>query len=95
MAYIVYGDRAEVSWLQRGNPPWGKILLSMPVWAIIVSHTSNNWGFYTLLTELPTYFSDILGFDIKNVRARRQSHRKEWNQTIVRSMKSTRTKGFP
>ena len=36
------------------------------MWAIVTSHLCNNWGFYILLTSLPTYFSDVLGFDIKN-----------------------------
>jgi len=26
---------------------------------------AQNWGFYTLLTELPTYMKNILHFDIK------------------------------
>ena len=35
--------------------PWKQILTSIPVWAIIVSHFVDNWGFYTLLTQLPTF----------------------------------------
>lgn len=35
--------------------PWKSILTSAPVWAIVVSHFSENWGFYTLLTQLPKY----------------------------------------
>lgn len=45
--------------------PWKSILTSVPVWAIIVAHCCQNWGFYTLLTELPTYMKQILHFDIK------------------------------
>lgn len=37
------------------------------MWALIVAHSSNNWGFWTLLTEMPTYMKDILDFDIKKV----------------------------
>lgn len=60
----------ETEIAKNANPNVGKIplrhiLLSMPVWAIIVSHVSFNWGFYTLLTELPAFFTNILGFDIK------------------------------
>ena len=25
------------------------------MWAIVVAHFSENWGFYTLLTQLPTF----------------------------------------
>ena len=31
-------------------------------------HVGQNWGSYTLLTELPTYMKNILHFDIANVR---------------------------
>ncbi|XP_042865549.1 putative inorganic phosphate cotransporter [Penaeus japonicus] len=44
--------------------PWKHILLSMPFWAIFVGHIAQNWGFYTLLTELPTYMKNILHFNI-------------------------------
>ncbi|KAG8227728.1 hypothetical protein J437_LFUL008010 [Ladona fulva] len=44
--------------------PWGKFLTSLPVWAIIVAHFSENWGFYTLLTQLPTFMKDTLEFDL-------------------------------
>lgn len=35
--------------------PWRSIFKSLPVWAITVSHFSENWGFYTLLTQLPKF----------------------------------------
>lgn len=35
--------------------PWKEIFMSTAVWAIIASHFSENWGFYTLLTQLPTF----------------------------------------
>ncbi|KAB0797493.1 hypothetical protein PPYR_08486 [Photinus pyralis] len=44
--------------------PWKSILTSMPVWAIVVGHFSENWGFYTLLTQLPTFMKDILQFEL-------------------------------
>uniref|UniRef100_A0A8C9WII0 Solute carrier family 17 member 5 n=1 Tax=Scleropages formosus TaxID=113540 RepID=A0A8C9WII0_SCLFO len=45
--------------------PWGSICRSMSLWAIVVAHFSYNWTFYTLLTLLPTYMSNILGFSIQ------------------------------
>ncbi|XP_070534945.1 vesicular glutamate transporter 1-like [Ptychodera flava] len=48
----------------RGNIPWKSILTSLPVWAIIAAHFSENWGFYTMLTDLPTFFKQVLGFDL-------------------------------
>ena len=35
--------------------PWKAMLTSPPVWAIVMAHFSENWGFYTLLTFLPTF----------------------------------------
>jgi len=29
----------------------------MPVWAIVCAHFCENWGFYTMLTQLPTFMS--------------------------------------
>lgn len=49
------------------DPPWKRFFTSLPVWAIMIAHFSENWGFYTLLTELPTFMKDILQFDILQV----------------------------
>lgn len=46
--------------------PWKQIWTSLPFWAILISHTGSNWGWYMLLTELPSYMSGVLGFDIKS-----------------------------
>lgn len=46
--------------------PWKHILTSMPFWAILVVHIAQNWGFYFLLTELPTYMKNILHFSLAN-----------------------------
>lgn len=51
-----------------GYIPWRAIVTSGPLWAIVVAHFSYNWTFYTLLTLLPTYMNDILGFSIQQVR---------------------------
>ncbi|XP_076068444.1 sialin-like [Oratosquilla oratoria] len=49
--------------------PWRAIFTSMPFYAILVLHFGNNWGFYTLLTEIPTYsyLNHIQHFDLKSV----------------------------
>ncbi|XP_063701161.1 vesicular glutamate transporter 1-like [Culicoides brevitarsis] len=44
--------------------PWRKIWTSTAVWAIIFAHFSENWGYYTLLTQLPTFLNDVIGFDL-------------------------------
>ena len=46
--------------------PWREIFSSCPVWAIIIGHTDNNWGFYNLLTCMPDYLKNVLQLDLKN-----------------------------
>ncbi|XP_075220564.1 putative inorganic phosphate cotransporter isoform X2 [Lycorma delicatula] len=44
--------------------PWKSILTSKSVWAIVFAHMGQNWGMWTLLTEIPTFFNSALDFDI-------------------------------
>ncbi|XP_023344721.1 vesicular glutamate transporter 1 [Eurytemora carolleeae] len=46
------------------NPPWGAMFSSKPVWAIIIAHFTENWGFYTLLTSLPMFMRDVLDYSL-------------------------------
>ncbi|XP_043919793.1 sialin-like isoform X2 [Protopterus annectens] len=45
--------------------PWCALATSLPLWAIIIAQFCYNWTFYTLLTLLPTYMTDILKFNIQ------------------------------
>ena len=45
--------------------PWGLFLRSAPMWAIIVAHFCYNWGYYTLLAWLPSYFELSLGLTVE------------------------------
>lgn len=47
--------------------PWKSIFTSVPFLALLVTHMGQNWGFWTLLTQIPTYMSSILKMDIKSV----------------------------
>ena len=49
-------------------PPLKEISTSIPVMALAVAHVGQSWGFYTLLTETPTYLSNIQHFSMKAVR---------------------------
>lgn len=44
------------------NYPWKDMLTSMPVWSITCAHFCENWGFYTLLTQLPSYMNGIIKY---------------------------------
>lgn len=41
--------------------PWGEFLKCPAVWAVIVAHFCYNWGYYSLLAWLPSYFEMALG----------------------------------
>lgn len=71
-------SQAEKDYIQRSltntvdhnrrlsDTPWKSIFTSLPVWATIVAHTGHNWGFWLLLTEMPTFIHTVLKFDIKD-----------------------------
>ncbi|PNF40123.1 hypothetical protein B7P43_G10001 [Cryptotermes secundus] len=44
--------------------PWKEVLLSRPVWMNILAQWGNIWGLFTLMTQAPTYFKYIHGWDI-------------------------------
>ncbi|XP_046999605.1 vesicular glutamate transporter 1-like [Schistocerca americana] len=50
---------------QNQEYPWKNLLTSMPVWAVLVANFTANWGFYTMLTELPTFMKETLNFNIE------------------------------
>jgi ACS family sodium-dependent inorganic phosphate cotransporter-like MFS transporter 5 len=57
-------------WVARtGRAPWGRILCSPAVLAICVANWANNWGDYVLIDGLPSYFRDVLGFDLATAGA--------------------------
>lgn len=47
--------------------PWKSIILSGPVWLTIAAHWSSAWGFLTLMTQAPTYFNFVHGWNINTV----------------------------
>ncbi|XP_059058437.1 putative inorganic phosphate cotransporter [Achroia grisella] len=48
------------------STPWTRILSSLPFWAILIAHCGQSLGFWTLLTELPSYMSNVLKVNIKD-----------------------------
>ena len=47
--------------------PWKSFFTSLPFWAILIAHMGQNYGYETLMTELPTFMKQILHFNIKSV----------------------------
>ncbi len=48
----------------KQSVPWGEFLKAPAVWAVIVAHFCYNWGYYTLLAWLPSYFELALGLNV-------------------------------
>jgi len=66
--YIVNALKGEVTedkpgW---GAVPWCEFLKSGPVWALIIGNFATDWGLYTYLTNIPTFYKEILEFDIQS-----------------------------
>lgn len=55
--YIIesLGNYEKINSAKFSGAPWKSIFSSKPVWAIIVAHFCESWGFFTLLTELPSF----------------------------------------
>ncbi|XP_076624577.1 putative inorganic phosphate cotransporter isoform X1 [Colletes latitarsis] len=47
------------------STPWFAMLTSLPMWALLITQAAQNWGFWMLLTKIPSYMGSALGFDIK------------------------------
>lgn len=64
-AYIETNLGSKVSTDTKRQTPWIDIFTSLPMWAVVIAHCGQNWGFWTLLTEMPSYMNSILKFDLK------------------------------
>jgi len=53
--------------VQLKEMPWLSFLTSGPVWAIVIANICMDWGGYTLLTQIPTFYKEVLLFDIESV----------------------------
>ncbi|XP_034830470.1 putative inorganic phosphate cotransporter [Maniola hyperantus] len=46
--------------------PFKAILRSPQLWALMIAAVGHDWGYFTMITDLPKYFSDVLKFNIKS-----------------------------
>ncbi|XP_060803410.1 uncharacterized protein LOC106133662 [Amyelois transitella] len=56
----------EIGTHKNMSTPWKSIWTSLPFWAILLAHCGQSLGFWTLLTELPSYMANVLNVNIKN-----------------------------
>lgn len=59
-------DALKTSNIQKLDPiPWKALLRSVPLWALILAGIGHDWGYFTMVTDLPKYMTDVLKFNIK------------------------------
>lgn len=46
--------------------PWRHMLRSVPLWALMAAQVGHDWGFFTMVTDLPKYMSSVLQYSIKD-----------------------------
>ncbi|KAK2581048.1 hypothetical protein KPH14_006091 [Odynerus spinipes] len=51
---------------EKLSTPWIAILTSVPVWALLATQLAQNWGFWMLLTKMPSYMNSALGYNIQD-----------------------------
>jgi sugar phosphate permease len=51
---------------EKLKTPWKAIAKSVPCYAIFAADAAFSWGFFTLVTQLPQYMDDVLGFSLQN-----------------------------
>jgi MFS transporter, ACS family, solute carrier family 17 (sodium-dependent inorganic phosphate cotransporter), other len=67
LALIMSERAAEVELADR--IPWGRILRERAVWAIVIAHLCNNFGFYIILLWLPSYLTKNFGVPMERLGA--------------------------
>ena len=67
--------RTELALIKAGRPdlpladtiPWRKIFTEKAVWAIVIAHLCNNFGFYILLLWLPSYLHHVFAVPMERL----------------------------
>jgi hypothetical protein len=72
LLYNVYVTKLKVRMFSRilqdiPPTPWREILTSVPLWGLIFAQIGHDWGFFTLVTDLPKYFKDVMKFNVFEV----------------------------
>uniref|UniRef100_A0A182KC62 Major facilitator superfamily (MFS) profile domain-containing protein n=1 Tax=Anopheles christyi TaxID=43041 RepID=A0A182KC62_9DIPT len=57
-------ERREHQHEHQGTP-WRKIVLSRAMWITIIAQWGGIWGLFTLMTQAPTYFNNVHGWNIE------------------------------
>ena len=63
--YILNSLDVDENENKEQSTPWRKILTSIPVWAYVITHITDNIGSITLNQQLPIYLTRVLNFPIQ------------------------------
>ncbi|XP_058828179.1 sialin-like [Topomyia yanbarensis] len=64
-AFIVQTLKRSEGEPENTRHPWKKMLTSKAVISMSIASFTEDWGYYTLLTGLPTFLKTVLGFDLQ------------------------------
>ncbi|GFQ97416.1 hypothetical protein TNCT_257231 [Trichonephila clavata] len=64
LRYITSDQKIELN-TELPPIPWSKVLTSVPFLALVVTQLGQDWSFYTVLNDLPTYFATVLHFKVE------------------------------
>ncbi|CAH1402186.1 unnamed protein product [Nezara viridula] len=59
------GDNS-IETMRKLPVPWKKIITSVPVLILTITHWCNSWGYWTINTLTPTYMNGVLRFDVQS-----------------------------
>ena len=48
--------------------PWCAMLSSVPLWAVLAAHVGYLWGYWVVVTCIPSYLNNLLDIGIQWVR---------------------------
>ncbi|KAK9881225.1 hypothetical protein WA026_015338 [Henosepilachna vigintioctopunctata] len=58
--------KMSITTKDKKDIPWKRILTSVPVWALVFAQIGHDWGFFAMVTDLPTYMKEVLRFNVKD-----------------------------
>ncbi|BES95195.1 Major Facilitator Superfamily [Nesidiocoris tenuis] len=50
---------------KNSKTPWRQIATSLPMWGLLAAHLAFNWGFWSMVTLVPSYMESALGYPIQ------------------------------
>ncbi|XP_014285182.1 putative inorganic phosphate cotransporter [Halyomorpha halys] len=59
------GDNC-IETMRKATVPWKKILTSVPMIMLTITHWCNSWGYWTLSSLTPTYMNGVLHFEVES-----------------------------